>query len=144
MFSFQIEHFLSGNPYFLGCFPKNKLPPMPTSFPKTIIVNTQDSNQPGEHWLALVLMKNKCFYFDSFGLGVIEYEIKEYLKCKYNNVTYSDKCIQHITSNKCGEFCILFVKFVKNKKSYINFLSYFDVYNLKMNDDIVKYLLYYK
>ena len=88
MFSFQIEHFLSGNPYFLGCFPKNKLPPMPTSFPKTIIVNTQDSNQPGEHWLALVLMKNKCFYFDSFGLGVIEYEIKEYLKCKYNNVTY--------------------------------------------------------
>ena len=144
MYSSQIANFLSGDPYFLGCFPKNKLPQIPTTFPKTMIVNTHDSNQPGEHWLALVLTKRKCFFFDSFGMGVIEREIKEYLKCKYDNVTYSDKCIQHIASNNCGEFCILFVKMVKNKKSYVNFLSCFDVHNLKMNDDIVKYLLYCK
>ena len=133
----EIRQFLRDDSNFLGCFPLNKLPLMPKSFPKTLIVNTHYANQPGEHWLALLLTKDKCFYFDSFGGGINEKEIKDFLKCKYSIVTYSNKCIQHISSIKCGQFCMLFVKNVKNSKSYNQFISQFDLNNLKLNDNIV-------
>ena len=137
----QIRCLMRGDSCFLGCFPMDKLPPIPRSFPKTMIVNTHNSNQPGEHWLALLLTRDKCYYFDSFGVGIDSEHIKDFLKCKYSIVTYSNECIQDISSNKCGQFCMLFVKNVKSKKSYDYFLSQFNLINLKLNDNIVMFLL---
>ena len=139
--SSEIRRFMRGDSPFLGCFPLDKLPPMPNTFPKTLIVNTHYAHQPGEHWLAILLTKYECFYFDSFGVGILNKEITDFLKCKYPIVTYSNKCIQHISSNKCGQFCLLFVKNVKNKNIYDEFISQFDLTNLKFNDNIVMYLL---
>ena len=71
MQSTTIEQILLSKKDFLGCFPLDKLPPFPTKFPKSMIVNTHKSNQPGEHWVALILTKKDCFYFDSFGLPIV-------------------------------------------------------------------------
>ena len=78
------------------------------------------------------------FYFDSFGLPIVEEYLLKFLHPHYNVVTYSDVCIQHLKSDKCGEFCILFVKHVKNKTTYDKFLSHFNHKNLKENDVIVE------
>ena len=101
-----------------------------------MIINTHDSTKPGEHWLGLVLLKNKCFYFDSFGLPIMNHNILKYLRM-YEKVSYSNVCVQETTSVKCGQFCIAFVQNVNSKKSYEDFISKFNSVNLKLNDVIV-------
>jgi hypothetical protein len=123
---------------FLGCFPLDKLPSFPTEFPKSMIINTHKSNQPGEHWIALVLTKKHCFYFDTFGLPIINKTIMQYLNSQYKVVRYSNVCIQHITSNKCGEFCIVFVVQVKSKTTYEKFISQFNLEDVRENDIIIE------
>ena len=41
--------------------------------------------------------------------------IPEYLNPDYNIASYSDICIQGVGSDKCGQFCIVFVTKVKSK-----------------------------
>ena len=36
-----------------------------------MIINLQDSNQPGSHWIALKRVNNTIFVFDSFRIGYI-------------------------------------------------------------------------
>ena len=108
MDSNEIEDILSYDKHFMGCFASNQLPSVASPFPKSLIINTAPSNTVGEHWVALVLNKNKCFYFDSFGLPVLNQDILHFL-CKYKKVTYTDVCIQSTISDYCGKFCIAFI-----------------------------------
>ena len=139
--SIDIENYLKDQRGFLGCFACNDLPPFPKKFPVSMIINTQRKSQPGEHWLALVLTKSKCLYFDSFGVGITEETIVSYLQQKYEKVTVNNECIQHFTSASCGLFCIAFVKNVNNKISFEKFISKFSLFNLLKNDNIVLNLL---
>lgn len=140
--SSEINTFLKNDPVFMGCFPSDKLPPMKgANNPQSMIVNTQRASKPGEHWIALVMTKRHCFYFDSFGLPVIEFHITEYLSNYYSKVIYSSVCIQDIDSNKCGEFCIGFVKHTRCKKTYNTYLSNFNFKHVELNDLIVTRLI---
>jgi hypothetical protein len=40
-------------PYFIGIFPSDRLPKMIVTRPGCLIANTQASDHPGEHWVAL-------------------------------------------------------------------------------------------
>ena len=137
MWSTEIEHNLKHDKYFMGCFASDLLPYFPNSFPKTLIINTKPSNMKGEHWVALVLKKKKCFYFDSFGVPILNDDILQFLQ-DYYKVTYSDVCIQSVNSEKCGKFCIAFVKTVRSKQSYSEFLSNFNFIDLASNDLLIE------
>ena len=71
-----------------------------------MIMNMDYKAGPGEHWVVVILLTNKCMYFDSFGhsfgLGVVESEMIDYLKCYYKSCIHSNTCIQDITSTTCG------------------------------------------
>ena len=139
--SIEIENYLKDQKGFLGCFASDNLPTFPKSLPASLIINTHKKSQPGEHWLALVLTKRKCFYFDSFGAPILEEKIVIYLQQKYKKVTVNNECIQHFTSASCGLFCIAFIKNVKSKLSFEKFISKFNLFNLQKNDNIVKNLV---
>ena len=38
------------------------------------------SNMEGEHWVALVLKKKRCYYFDSFGVSIMNRNILRFLE----------------------------------------------------------------
>ena len=133
----QIDQVFKENDNYLGTFPMNRLPDLPKAFPKSIIINTDPANKGGDHWIALVLTHKRAFYFDSFGIGIINEEIKQFLLPKYTSIIFNNLCIQHISSDKCGSFCIYFVKCVKNLTSFYKFLSNFSLNNLKINDIII-------
>ena len=135
--SIDIENYLKDQRGFLGCFACNDLPPFPKKFPVSMIINTHRKNQPGEHWLALVLTKSKCLYFDSFGVGITEETIVSYLQQKYEKVIVNNECIQHFNSTSCGLFCIAFIKHVKSKPSFETFISKFNLFDLLQNDNII-------
>ena len=132
----NIEYILQNRKEFLGCFPSDNLPPFPTQFPKSMIINTDKATEAGEHWLGLVLTEKKCFYFDPFGLPIIEQSIRDYLRLFYpsKKIIYSNNCIQHVTSTFCGAYCVCFILWVKNKVTFNNFFNHFKNYNLLAND----------
>ena len=137
MYGYEIENILIYNKNFLGCYASDRLHTLPKTLPKSLIINTANSDSDGEHWVALVLQKERCFYFDSFGLPIMNKNILHFLQ-KYKKVMYSDICIQDINSVKCGKFCIGFIKYVNSKKSYNDFISKFDFVKLYKNDEIVE------
>ena len=135
--SIEIENYLKDQKGFLGCFASDDLPSFPKKLPASLIINTHKKNQPGEHWLAIVLTKHKCFYFDSFGVPIMEETIVSYLQQKYQKVTINNECIQHFNSTSCGLFCIAFIKHVKSKPSFETFISKFNLFDLLQNDNII-------
>ena len=85
------------------------------------------------------MTKDKCFYFDSFGLEIINENIKNFAKI-YKKVIYSERCIQNIQSEQGGEFCVAFVNIVNCVTSYTNFINSFSE-NRYINDIIVDKLM---
>ena len=124
---------------FIGCFPFDKLPAFPEKLPAKLVINTGASSTEGEHWVALLLKPKSCFYFDSFGIPILNHEIHKFLQKKYKKVTFSTLCVQDYRSNKCGEFCIIFLKNVSSKKTYLLFLKRFSDINLLINDKLLEY-----
>ena len=93
MWSSEINEHMRGEKDFIGCFPYDKLPRiMKKTKNFSIIINTGDSQSVGEHWLAVKVINSKCFYFDSFGLPIINYMIKDFLR-KYEKCFYSKVCV---------------------------------------------------
>ena len=138
MNSSEINSLLKNKKNFIGVFALDKLPNTKINLPASLIINNDVSSENGEHWLSLVLTKKQAFYFDSFGLSIVDKQILDFLSVqKFKKIIYSTKCIQSINSNKCGHFCILFVKIVKNTKKYVNFLDLFFEKPLFINDCLV-------
>jgi len=114
MNSIQINSLLSEYKCFIGTYPLDLIPKKQIMLrPCALIVNTDESSKPGEHWVAIYLYDNcSAEYFDSFGLMPLHHEILMFLRRnKIKNLVYNPNQIQSITSNTCGAYCVLFVKF---------------------------------
>jgi len=135
----EIERLLEYNYSFIGCFPHDKLKPIKRKSNISIIINTANSKSIGEHWVAMRMTNNECFYFDSFGVEIINENIKKFAKI-YKKAIYSVRCIQNIDSEKCGEFCVAFINNVHCIESYKKFINSFSEKNYE-NDIIVDYLI---
>ena len=122
---------------FNGVFPRNLLPTK-VSRPTAMIVNTDDMNEPGEHWIAIILLKyGTGEYFDSFGLPPLHPDLRKYMnKMCPNHWCYNIKDIQDPFSNKCGNFCIAFIKQRMKGISLENFINLYSN-KLRNNDKIV-------
>jgi len=78
------------------------------------IINLENHNQAGSHWVALVMGKSSCVYMDSFGMPPPE-QIYELLEKKYKKVPYNKMEIQDMDSTYCGYFCIAFLSMFKKR-----------------------------
>ena len=73
-----INNSLSDNKIFIGCFSKDQMSIIENN--KSMIINLNNSYEPGSHWIALKRVKNDIFVFDSFGMGYIPVCILRHLK----------------------------------------------------------------
>ena len=119
---------------FKGVYPCDRLP-YNNKLPLNIIVNTDPSYLPGQHWVCISIKKNgRGQYFDSFGLPPLKQDIFEFLEAKctkgwsYNTVT-----IQNINSHTCGHYCVLYIIFMCQSLSNDEFISKFNS-NTSQND----------
>jgi hypothetical protein len=105
------------------------------------IVNLENHNQGGSHWVSLILTPKNCMYCDSFGMPPPE-KIYNYLEKRYKKVDFSRKEIQDMDSTLCGYFCLEFLKFMKEHSSgtLVDNLQLFQnrfSENTKENDNIL-------
>lgn len=127
---------------FKGVFPCDS---MPNSFrlPATFVINLSQHDEPGTHWVALYISETgNAFYFDSFGLKPSNFHINAFIKVHAKSVRYNNKQLQHITSNKCGRFCCVFVVSVLKNCSIDSFIARFGL-NLYVNDITVENMYSY-
>ena len=93
---------------FQGVFAANELSP-PLSLLASYIVNTDPRSQPGKHWVAIYIDKNRHGeYFDSFG-NKPNKMIYNFLQRVCKSISYNKRCIQNEKSISCGVFCIYFL-----------------------------------
>ncbi len=81
MNTIQINELLSEYDCFIGTYPRDLLPKEKIKIrPCALIVNTDESSKPGEHWLAIYLNANGIAeYFDSFGFMPMHNDIIKFL-----------------------------------------------------------------
>lgn len=130
----------------IGVYSKDQLPTERQV--GTYIINLQDFNDgQGSHWVAFKIFDNgKCCYFDSFG-AIFAEEVGEFLKI-FKPIAINNRHIQEINSQKCGWFCLSFIKYfndfdTKNNdvfEAYDDFLNIFSN-DAKKNDKIVDEIL---
>ena len=109
LYDYEIENFARNHKikYWRGVFDREKLPK--SSFSKeAIIINLDDAENPGTHWVALRKYKpDMAIYFDSYGNLPPPKEILSYLKnCKilYNTINFQGRF-----ANICGHLCLEFL-----------------------------------
>ena len=110
---------------FKGVYPCDELP-YNSELPLNIIVNTDPSNRPGQHWVCVCIEKSgKGEYFDSFGLPPFKEEIFNFLELKSKRWSFNRIPLQNIASVTCGNYCVLYIIYrcqnLNKKIFYSNF-----------------------
>ena len=131
MSNFKIDEILKNDKNYIGTFSKNNSSILKNN--QSIIINLANDDEQGTHWVSYKKIKDKIFYFDSYGVGFIPNIItKQYPKHRFICNIYR---VQSMDSIQCGRFCILFVRGnIKNENDYNNFLLQFEKNNFSKND----------
>jgi hypothetical protein len=107
-----------------------------------IVANSQNSNQPGMHWIAM--FKNRrskeVEFFDSCAMPIDFYSptFEAFLGSKADIIRMSALRIQPGTSNACGHFSIYYLLHRVRGTSFEQILQSFDEFDLESNDRIVR------
>ncbi len=137
MNTIQINELLSEYDCFIGTYPRDLLPKEKIKIrPCALIVNTDESSKPGEHWLAIYLNANgTAEYFDSFGFMPMHNDIIKFLlRNNIKSLIYNPNQIQSITTKTCGAYCVLFVKFKCLNYDFCDLMNCFS--NNKYKNDV--------
>lgn len=113
------------------------------SLPAAFVVNLSPHGSRGSHWIALHIdTKKNAEYFDSFGFGPTQGNILHFIKTHSKRLQFNRKQFQHIISNKCGKFAILFILCKMYDKNVNDVFEKFSS-NLSINDLVIENLFNY-
>ena len=112
--------YFQDEPRFKGVYSRNNLPKRDEG---AYVINLEDDTKAGSHWVALIVKKNKCIYFDSFGVEHIAEEIERFVKgLETDSNIYR---VQSYDSIMCGYYCIKFIEYMFSGKKLTDFTNLF-------------------
>lgn len=130
LYTSQVDELLKDIPHYKGCFPNDYIKRRKPTKHEYFVLNLQNSNQGGSHWVALINRPDSEYieYYDSFGLPPTE-EVLTYMKRSGKKVIYNSNQIQDMKSNACGYFS---AHFIRERSKGIN--PYDLIYKFSLND----------
>ena len=76
----EIREYYKNEPRFNGVYSRNNLP---NEIKKgAYVINLDEYENTGTHWVSLFVKTNEAIYFDSFGLEHIPKEINKFIRSK--------------------------------------------------------------
>ena len=134
----EISEYYSNEPRFNGVYSRDNLPEITKK--GAYVINLDEYENTGTHWIALFITTNEFIYFDSFGIEHIPKEINKFIgsnkKIKANIFR-----IQVYDSIMCGYFCIEFINYMLKGKTLLDYTNFFSRNDFKKNDRVIKRIL---
>ena len=120
--NFEIQRYYQNEPKFNHVNSRNNLSKIKDG---TYIINLDEYELIGTHWIDLDVNDNNVTYFDSFGVENVPKEIIKLIGNK--NITTNIYSIQAFDSIMCWYFCIGFIDFMLKGKSLLEYKNLFYV-----------------
>lgn len=79
------------------------------------IVNLDDADGPGTHWVAYAKRGSHIIYFDSFGNLRPPKELVRYLGPNTTKIQYNRTSYQNYNQSICGQLCLQFLQNVDDQ-----------------------------
>ena len=130
--NFEIQKYCENKTKFNDVYSRNNLFKLKD---RTYIINLDEHESIGTHWIALYVKVDNVTYFNSCGVEYITKEIRKFIRNK--NIIANICRIQAYDSVMCGYFCIKFVDFILNGKSLLEYTKLFSSNEYEKNDKII-------
>ena len=142
----EISEYYENEPRINGVYSRNNLP---NKIKKgAYVINLDDYENTGTHWVSLFVKTNEVIYFDSFGIEHIPKEINKFIR----NDTIKSSSLERIKSNifriqaydsiMCGYSCIEFINYLLKGKTLLDYTNLFYPNDFKknrvINDRVIK------
>lgn len=101
-------------PHFRGVFMRDTLPKSGALKRESAVINLDDNEGSGTHWVAYKKNDNGIIYFDSFGNLQPPMEFISYVGA--GSVNYNYKQYQDYDTIECGHLCLKFLCNQLNRK----------------------------
>ena len=139
----EISEYYASEPRFNGVSSRNNLPKIKKG---AYVINLDEYENTGTHWIALFVKTSKVIYFDSFGIEHIPKEIIKFIgneqsssaKARNKEIKANIFRIQADDSIMCGHFCLEFINYMLKGKTLLDYTNLFSPNDFKKNDQIVK------
>ena len=133
--NFNFHDYYKGNALFGGVHSRDNVPRLKNKF---YIVNLDDYEGPGTHWIAIFnVYRDEIIYFDSFGVDPPEEILKKLLDV-HKKMIMNTYRIQALNSENCGFFCIYVIDNLLKGRSFISISTDFDPNDFEKNDKKIK------
>ena len=130
----EISEYYVSELRFNGVYSRNNLP---NKIKKgAYIINLDEYENTGTHWIALFVKPKYTVYFDSFGIEHIPQEINKFIGNK--NIKSNIFRIQVYDSIKCRYFCIEFINYMLKDKTLLDYTNLFSPNDFTKNDRVIK------
>ena len=103
----EITNYFNYEPRFNGVFSRSSLLRIKDG---AYVVNLDDKNIKGAHWVSLFIDRNLAVCFDSFGIEYTPYEV--FNKIKDKSITHNIIRIQDNESIMCEFYWIAFIEYM--------------------------------
>ena len=130
--NFEIQKYYENEPKFNGVYSRNNLFKIKDG---AYIINLDEYESIGTHWIALHVNDHNVTYFDSFGVEHIPKEIKKLIGNK-NIITNIYRVLAYDSIMR-GYFCIGFIDFMLKIKSLLEYTSLFSPNDYEKNDKLI-------
>ena len=109
----EISAYYKNEPRFNGVYSRNNLP---NKIKKgAYVINLDEYENTGTHWVSLFVKPKYTVYFDSFGVEHIPKEINKFIN--NNKIKSNIFRIQAYDSIMCGYFCKEFINYMLKAKT---------------------------
>ena len=130
----EISEYYINEPRFNGVYSRNNLP---KAIKKgAYVINLDEYENTGTHWIALFVKTNEVIYFDSFDIEHIPKEVEHAIGNK--EIKASIFRLQAYDSIMCGYHCIEFINYMLKGKTLLDYTKLFSPNDFKKNDQIIK------
>ena len=129
----EISEYYKNEPRFNGVYSRNNLP---NKIKKgAYVINLDEYENTGTHWVSLFVKPKYTVYFDSFGVEHIPKEINKFIN---NDIKSNIFRIQAYDSIMCGYFCIEFINYMLKGKILLDYTNLFSPNDFKKNNQVIK------
>ena len=128
----KYKKYYENEPKFNGVYSRNNLSKIKGG---AYIINLDEYELIGTHWIALYANAKNLTYFDSFEVEHIPKENQKFVGNK--NVVTKLYRVQACDSMKCAYFCIGFIDFMLKNRSLLEYTNLFSPDDYEKNDKII-------